>query len=187
MGVPKVSVHLDGHSVWVDIFHRLAEASFHLLTGDVNTVRSNPLLAGMLHYRSDQGLTLLVDALGGDLLAGVGIIDCCRSLGHIQGVVTGVAAGVIYHLVLQLQGSFGLIHCRLTNHATEGLSTGRAEVLQRTTCHGLLLRRSVYVTPVAAEVLKRGGCNCSWHFISVVLIHFWIVFHFTFGMRDVHE
>ena len=52
-GVPKVSVSLasDASMAWVDVFHRMAEAAFHLVTGEVTPARANPLLAGMLHYR----------------------------------------------------------------------------------------------------------------------------------------
>ena len=57
-GVPKVSVSLGGEDtpVWVDVFHRMAEASFHLVTGEIHAARANPLLAGMLHYRPAQAV-----------------------------------------------------------------------------------------------------------------------------------
>jgi hypothetical protein len=35
--------------VWVDVFHRLVEASFQMVTGEVTPARSHPLLASMLH------------------------------------------------------------------------------------------------------------------------------------------
>lgn len=77
VGVPKVSVSLGSEAsmAWVDVFHRMAEASFHLVTGEITAARANPLLAGMLHYHVAKRWNLLVDAPGGDLFSGVAIID----------------------------------------------------------------------------------------------------------------
>ncbi len=76
---------------------------------------------------------LLVDAPGGDLYSGVALMDGCRSWAAVLAVVLGVAAAIAYHLVLSVPWRYGLAHCRLTNHRVEGMKTGRAEVLQRTT------------------------------------------------------
>lgn len=62
-------------------------------------------------------------------------MDGCRSWAAVLAVVLGVAAAIAYHLVLSVPWRYGLAHCRLTNHRVEGMKTGRAEVLQRTTSH----------------------------------------------------
>jgi ATP-dependent protease ClpP protease subunit len=111
-GVPKVSVSLgsDASMAWVDIFHRMAEASFHLVTGEIQAARANPLLAGMLHYRPANRCNLLVDAPGGDLFSGVALMDGCRSWSAVLAVVLGIAAAIAYHLVIAVTWRYGLAH-----------------------------------------------------------------------------
>ncbi len=73
-------------------------------------------------------------------------MDGCRSWVAVLVVVLGIAAAVAYHLVLSVPWRYGLTHCRLTNHRVEGMKTGRAEVLQRTTSHET--RITATLTPV---------------------------------------
>ena len=48
-GTDEVSICIGGEVsvAWVDVYHRLAEASYHLVTGEVTASQVNPLLAGM--------------------------------------------------------------------------------------------------------------------------------------------
>jgi ATP-dependent protease ClpP protease subunit len=134
-GVPKVPASLSesGAMAWVDIFHRMVDASFHLVTGEIYPARANSLLAGILHYHANR-INLLVDTPGGDLYSGVALMDG-MALCKCVVLVMGVAAAIAYHLVLSVAWRYGLTHCRLINHLVEGMSSGRTEVLQRTASH----------------------------------------------------
>ena len=143
--------HADGEHSY-DVFSRLLKDRIIFLTGEINDLTANLVVAQMLFLESqdpDKDINLYINSPGGSVTAGMAIYDTMQFIKpDVATICFGMAASMAS--VLLMAGAKGkryaLSHSEVLIHQPLGGTMGQASDIEIHTRHILRIREEMYKT-----------------------------------------